>query len=1114
MNVWQLIRRSLTWFRRTNVGVVLGAACATAVLVGALAVGDSVRSSLRGQAENRVGRVDAALVLGERFCVADLADRLAARMPGVTVAPLLRLGGIARAAGGARAGIVGVHGVDARFFALGPQGPARAPPRAGQAFLDARLAEQLHVGAGDAILLRVDKPSRLPKDLALAAIDDVSFALRVAVSAVLSDAEFGRFSLRASQVPPFNVFLELAWLQEQLALAGRANMLLAGGPDPAPVVTGRANESLPGQWTLADAEFEVRPLAGSGLVELVSARVFLDQPVVAAVARIEPSALGVLTYFVNELRKGERATPYSMVSAIGPLAAGGRARSADLAALLELPGGPAGIVLNEWCARDLGAAPGDRVELAYYVMGPNLRLVTREHAFQVARVVPIEGAAADRSLMPAFPGLADAENCRDWEPGVPIDLDRIRDVDEKYWDDHRGTPKAFVTLETGQALWANRFGNLTAVRGPEELAARLPAELPRAFDLARIGFFFRDVRTPALAASTPATDFGGLFLGLSFFLIFAAVLLTSLLFAFGVEQRANEIGALLALGFRPRQVRRLFVAEALVLAAIGGALGVGLGLGYTRAVLWGLGTLWRDAVGTTTLTFHASVTTVLAGALLAILAAALAIRLALRKTFHHPAVELLKSRGGIPGHAAWQPRRTGLSLAAATLCVAGALGLVLAVGPGSAQAAGAFFGGGALLLAGGMFACRYLLHRFAGAGRPITSIAGLGVRNTGRRPGRSLATIALLASGTFLVVAVQANRLAPPPDPAARDSGTGGFALFGRATLPVLRDLETAAGREAYGLEESQLAGAAIVPLRVQEGDDASCLNLSLPQNPRLLGVRPAALAERGAFRFADVLAPASGDRPPSPWWLLERDFGSDVVPAIGDQASITWTLHKKVGDTIDYRDEQGRVFGVRLVASVANSILQGNLVVAERHLERRFPSASGYRMFLIDAPAERAAQVSRNLTRALADIGFELTSTSDRLRQFSAVQNTYLLIFQALGGLGLLLGSLGLGMVVLRNALERRSELALASAVGFPTDSIRRLLWNEHGLLLGLGLISGILAAMLAVVPALRGTGEGLAVAPMILLVGAVALSGALWVWLASLAATRGPLATALRDE
>ena len=216
----------------------------------------------------------------------------------------------------------------------------------------------------------------------------------------------------------------------------------------------------------------------------------------------------------------------------------------------------------------------------------------------------------------------------------------------------------------------------------------------------------------------------------------------------------------------------------------------------------------------------------------------------------------------------------------------------------------------------------------------------------------------------------------------------------------------------------------------------------------------------------------------------------------------------------LDYVDEQGRKFKVKLVGAIANSILQGNLVVSEQRLKRRYPSLAGYRMFLIDTPPDRVDRVSARLTSALEDIGLELTPTRDRLDAFNAVQNTYLLIFQALGGLGLLLGSVGLGMVVLRNALERRSELAIAAAVGLSERSILRLVWTEHGLLLGLGLGSGVAAALLAVLPGLLNPAGGVSVMPMLVLVLAVLASGATWVWLASKLATRGPLLAALRED
>ena len=411
--------------------------------------------------------------------------------------------------------------------------------------------------------------------------------------------------------------------------------------------------------------------------------------------------------------------------------------------------------------------------------------------------------------MPQFPGLSDSENCRDWEPGVPVDLEGIRDVDEKYWDDHRGTPKAFIALDVGERLWANRYGRLTAIRGPASAAERVGAELLQRLEPADLGLFFQDVRTRTLAGGTSATDFGGLFIGLSFFLIGAALLLTALLFAFGVEARSAEIGTLLAVGFKQRVVRRLFLIEALGLASLGAVLGAFVGLYYTEAVLYGLGTLWRDAVGTTDLRLHVRPVTVLGGGVGSIVVAMLAIWWAMRRTFRAPAVVLLGARAGVSGEPAAARRSSRVSLALAALATTGAVALALVAGTSAEQMAGAFFGAGALLLVAGLLVCRWIITGLAGARGPgpdrdggaLGSVMGLGLRNIGRRPGRSVATVAFLAGGTFLVVAVQANRLEPPRDASRRDSGTGGFALFGRTTLPILRDLTTSEGREAYGLD-------------------------------------------------------------------------------------------------------------------------------------------------------------------------------------------------------------------------------------------------------------------------------------------------------------------------
>ena len=1092
-----LIFRGLIHFRRTHVGVVLGAAVAAAVLIGALLVGDSVRASLREQALARVGRVGAALIVHERYVGADLADRVAAELGAASVAPVLSLPAFASVPGrDAKAGIVNAYGVDERFFALGPSGEGTAPGP-GQALLSDRLASQLGVSAGDTILVRVEKPSYLPRDMVMSDIDEVSFGVRVTVAGTVADGGFGRFGLSATQVPPFNVFLSLPWMQQELELPGRANMILVGGA--AAELVSRADDALRSCWGIGDAGLSVRQVAAGKLAELRSDRVFIERAIVDAARASDPGLIGVLTYFVNEIRSGERATPYSMATARGPL--GASAPGVDV-----VPEG--GAFVNDWLADDLEVTVGASLTLRYFVMGPGLKLEQRTSPpLEIKRVVALE-RMGDRTLTPDLPGITDTENCRDWDPSVPVDLKKIRDHDETYWDNYGGAPKVLLSPSFAKDHWENRFGALTAIRGTPAGIARLAEALPGSVDPAELGFFFSDVRGPALAAGTSATDFGGLFIGLSLFLIVAALLLVALLFVFGVEQRSGEIGVLLAVGFSPRRVRTLFLAEALLLAIVGTVLGAGVGIGYTHGVLWGLGTLWRDAVGDTTLSLHVSPTMLVTGMVSAVLSAVAAIAIALRRAFTRRPLELLNNTDSPDPQAeqsAGAAPRGRTSLVVAVACSVGAVGLMLAMGTDPTQSAIAFFGAGALLLVSALAMSRRLLSRLAsGEGAAMGSVVALGVRNAGRRLGRSVATIALLASGTFLVVAVQAHRLEPPQDPSARASGTGGFTLFGRSTLPVARRLDTAAGRDAYGLDPQDLSGATFVPLRVRDGDDASCLNLNLPQRPQLLGVDPGSFD--GRFTFASVT-----DDAPDPWRLLEVDEPG-VVPAIGDTASVTWSLHKDIGDTLDYRDESGRPFKVRIVATVANSILQGNLVVSSRHLERRFPSTSGFNVFLVEVGEGRESAIAARLTHALADVGLELTSTAERLAAFNAVQNTYLLIFQALGGLGLLLGSVGLGMVVLRNALERRRELAITAAVGFSPRDVRKLVLGEHGLLLALGLLAGTGTAVVAVLPSLGG--DGPSVVPVALMVAGVAASGALWTWLATLAATRGPLLAALRDE
>ena len=205
-----------------------------------------------------------------------------------------------------------------------------------------------------------------------------------------------------------------------------------------------------------------------------------------------------------------------------------------------------------------------------YFWLPQGKLDTRSADFRVACIIPMEGIAADRDLVPDYPGITESESFSDWDPPFPIDLQRVRPQDEDYWKKYRTTPKAFIPLYVGQKLWQSRFGKLTSLRVSPyaghtfaEMQPVFERSLHEALDPAHGGFAILPVRAQGMDASRGATDFGEYFLYFSFFLVVSALMLTALFFKLGIEQRLREIGVLQAVGFPASKIRTLFLAEGL-----------------------------------------------------------------------------------------------------------------------------------------------------------------------------------------------------------------------------------------------------------------------------------------------------------------------------------------------------------------------------------------------------------------------------------------------------------------------------------------------------------------------------------------------------------------------
>jgi len=174
-----LILKSIIFYWRTNLGVLFGAAISTAIIVGALVVGDSVRYSLRQITLNRLGSIEYAMSSGDRFFRSELAKNLSDELAVKTTA-ILNLTGIAISDGGIqRINGVQVLGIQNDFWQMS-ESPVNFPDlNADEAIVNERLAATLKLKIGDEFLLRVEKSNYLPRETPLVSDEDVTVAIRL-----------------------------------------------------------------------------------------------------------------------------------------------------------------------------------------------------------------------------------------------------------------------------------------------------------------------------------------------------------------------------------------------------------------------------------------------------------------------------------------------------------------------------------------------------------------------------------------------------------------------------------------------------------------------------------------------------------------------------------------------------------------------------------------------------------------------------------------------------------------------------------------------------------------------------------------------------------------------
>lgn len=1008
-NVSSLVWRQIFYSWRRHFWLMAVIALATALIAGALILGTSVRQSLRDAAFARTGHVDWALQSQMRWFSDEFSEGFEGR-----ALPMIQWEAFTYNAQ-SQPVKVDLYGVPDEFFSF-VYGRAVALAGAGpRAMLSAESLAHLGLKAGENMVIRLPQNGHFAEGLSWALNEQEILGLRLPTQEM--PAEAVAFQPNSGYSESIKVFVPRSYLAEKLEKSHRSNLLLVKG-----------DATLPQRPQLADYALQCKPLETGGW-ELSSEQSFIPEAIEQALDALDVPQERLFSYFVNSISHGDKQTPYSFVSGLAqPLG-------------MDLAAGECAII--EWLAQDLGVKVGDCLDLEYFDLQSQGSLATKKASVCVREIISTQDR---RGLIPPFPGFTDSESCNDWDPSLPVDTDAIRDKDEAYWDEYQGSPKLFLNLEDAQGLFGSPHGRLSAIRfepSGEEFALRQRLEEALAEKIP----LFEALPLKAINEQgvDKALDFSGLFLALSFFIIAAAFILLVLMCSLALQAKKHSLGVLRSLGYPQNLLMKLVAAEFSFYVFKGAFWGILIAPLYVMGILYLLNSIWQSVGAFAPLYFHMNVgDLVLAYGVSALLCLGTVYAVGRRIFKQNVKDELRRNWAQSP----W----TLLDKGALLLCCLGAL--ACAIYPlcyGEQGATMFFFLSSFFLLLLAFKLMKYLLYRLSlSLTKARLNVGGLALRNITRHLSRSMALLSMLSLGMYICLLTVLNHRSMQEDQDPQ-SGTGGFYAWVETSIPIKHKLLGAEGREKYHLEALP-ANMTFIQLKRIAGSQAACLNLNRVLRPQLLVVEPSQFKDR--FLFTD-----GQDH----WADLQATVEDNVIPVIADAEVIQWSLGLKLGDELEYRAEGGQVFRLKFVAALDKSIFQSYVLISAENAARLYPHLGGSQILLLGFEAKPHVA---ELSRALDSHAFFLTTAAARLNLFNEVQNTYLMIFFALGTLGLMIASLGLLLVMQQSLLERQHELKVMRHMGYSRVQLSLLLFMENALLVSAGTLACLFALSAAIIP------------------------------------------------
>ena len=1153
--VLRIALRFLRGHAKMNALFVCASCISAIVITGSLIAGESLRASITDATYENLGEVD-EIITSERFFNGSIADRLAANgtlMSEVDhIVPLIYLEGFAEGGGtGRRTSDARIIGFDDSFLGLGSL-RSQSGKEVGndlelnEVYVNEEISRELEVGKGGHVNISFFSPEESYEAIFLGDRSQTNTRIRFEIAEVVKDSTLGRFQLSPHRNPPENIYIPIDSLRRFLITENAINTILVSntgderdGVRNSRRVTGLLYEVLDDVIGHRDAGLRITENPELDYVALESENVFIPFRYHEDL-NVDPGSYGadavsaVSTYFWNSLSHDNRSVPYSTITALDvekdkafgrfeqDEGAGGRGEETggemeekSSESEERTRGESTGwlgegleaneIVLNTWTADRLQVSVGDIVSMNHSIMDNNYRIRYQHENFTVKHIVEMTGKAADDGLMPSFPGIAGRTSTFHWDPPFPLDLGRIGEEDEEYWNRYGGIPKAFIGLETGTSLWGTDVGNITQIRfSPEEgielsvLKENLTKVLLELVTKEDLALSVLEVKKEALESAEGIVLFTEMFLAFSGTAIAASALLLVLLVALRVDSRAGEIGLLRTFGFGKRSVRDIFLVEGSILSIVGGGIGTVLGLVFGEFIITGLNSFWSPIVEDSVVAFSFRIDDLVigfcAGCSISIISMAIGLHHEGKRTVIHAVKGLPFQRTILMG--ADQGRKKGFSrkrtggggghgeeLLGAVMVLSALIILRVSVDDGSVLLL--FFVSGFMTLIGLLLVFHSLLMKRAGSekhsreipGKIITGGRGgwyfdYALRNLAREPKRTTITVILFSLTLFVLVSLTANLqgVMYDRDRAVEDAG-GGYAIVGESTNPIFADLADEDSRTDVGIDSSVFEDLEIEQFRTKGNVGGTCSNLNRNADPRIIGANVSSF-RNNAFPFVrnedlgeiigngGEISGAEGNA----WDLLSHRGEHGEIPAIGDYNTVVWILGLELGSTVRIRDEQGHDVDLRIVGIIKNSIFQGSLFIWDGWFDTIYPTDPGYTLFLF-RPTSKSGDLEtrmQGLEQELGGYGFEAHSVEEQVVENIEIENTYISVFQVLLIFGVIIGTLGVGIVVSRNMLERRWEMGILRAIGTTRTMLMRIVLMEQSLTILSGMLIGTVAGVM----------------------------------------------------